>query len=118
MGNLPTSFGFPLVVDVHHPETLFTVMLDPDDRYTPGAQFAVYRTENAGQQWEPLTKGLPRKRMKVLRHALCTDAQTSSGVYVGTMSGELFTSSDWGEHWQMISNRFPPIYSVTAIAYN
>lgn len=116
LGNLPTDFGFPLALDPQHPETLFTVMLDPDDRYTPGEQFAVYRTENVGQIWEALTAGLPAKRMKVLRHALCTDSQLRCGVYVGTMSGELFASKDRGEHWQTISDQFPPIYSVTAIA--
>ena len=116
LGNLPTDFGFPLALDPQHPETLFTVMLDPDDRYTPGEQFAVYRTENVGQTWDALTTGLPAKRMKVLRHALCTDSQLRCGVYVGTMSGELFASNDRGEHWQTISDQFPPIYSVTAIA--
>ena len=117
LGNLPTNFGFPLALDPQHLETLFTVMLDPEDRYTPGEQFVVYRTENVGQKWEALTTGLPAKRRKVLRHALCTDSRPSSGVYVGTMSGELFASNDRGEHWQTISDQFPPIYSVTAVAY-
>jgi photosystem II stability/assembly factor-like uncharacterized protein len=118
LSNLPTDFGFPLALDQHYPETLFTVMLDPEDRYTPGEQFAVYRTETAGQQWEALTTGLPRKRMKVLRHALCTDAKAICGVYVGTMSGELFASNNRGENWQMLSDQLPPIYSLTAVEYN
>ncbi len=120
LGNLPSFFGFPLALDMHHPETLFTVVLDPEERYSLGEQFAVYRTENAGEHWETLTRGLPRgpeARFKVLRHALCADKQEPCGVYVGTMSGELFASNDRGESWEMITDKLPPIYSVTVTEF-
>ena len=117
LSNLPSFFGFPLALDVHHPETLFAVVLDPDDRLTPGKQFTVYRTENVGESWQALTRGLPEARLKVLRHGLCADLKDPCGVYVGTMSGELFTSNDRGEHWQLITDKLPPIYSVTATEF-
>jgi photosystem II stability/assembly factor-like uncharacterized protein len=120
LGNLPSFFGFPLALDVHHPETLFAVVIDPDNRYNLGEQFAVYRTENAGESWETLKRGLPKGpdvRLKVLRHGLCTDKKEPCGVYVGTMSGELFASSDRGEQWQLITDKLPPIYAVTAVEF-
>jgi photosystem II stability/assembly factor-like uncharacterized protein len=117
VSNLPSFFGFPLALDVHHPETLFAVVLDPDDRLTPGKQFTVYRTENAGENWTALTRGLPEARLKVLRHGLCTDLKDPCGIYVGTMSGELFASHDRGEHWQLITDQLPPIYAVTATEF-
>jgi photosystem II stability/assembly factor-like uncharacterized protein len=114
LSNLPSSFGFPLALDVHQPDTLFALPLDPEDRYSIGEQFAVYRTENAGKNWETMRRGLPYGRYKVLRHTLCTDELKPCGVYVGTMSGELFASNDRGESWQMISDTLPAIYSLTA----
>jgi photosystem II stability/assembly factor-like uncharacterized protein len=117
LGNLPSFFGFPLALDRQAPDTLFTVVLDPEKRVNLGDQFAVYRTENVGRSWEVLTKGLPKGpevQMKVLRHGLCTDTKDPCGVYVGTMSGEIFASSNRGESWQLVTDGLPPIYAVTA----
>lgn len=115
--NLPSEFGFPIALDVHHPETLFVVVEDPEARHNIGKQFTIYRTENSGEHWEPLTKGLPDGPgvlLGVLRHALCTDTQDPCGVYVGTNTGQLFASRDRGDNWHLVADFLPPIYSVTA----
>lgn len=114
--NLPSDFGFPIALDVHHPETLF-VIVEGMGRHNIGDHFTVYRTRNAGEQWEPLTQGLPAGpgvRLGVLRHGLCTDRLDPCGVYVGTNTGQLFASRDCGDNWQLIADFLPPIYSVTA----
>jgi photosystem II stability/assembly factor-like uncharacterized protein len=118
--NLPSGFGFPLALDQHHPETLFAVVTDPHIRRNIGNQFAIYRTCNAGETWETLTNGLPSGpgvRLKVLRHALCTDTLNPCGVYAGTDTGQLFASSSRGESWKMIADYLPPIFSVTATLF-
>ncbi len=115
--NLPSPFGFPLALDPHHPETLFVVVVDPNYRFNLGNQFTVYRSLNGGETWEELTQGLPTGptvRLKVLRHALCTDTLDPCGVYVGTTSGQIFASNDRGDTWRLIADNLPPIYSVTA----
>lgn len=115
--NLPSEFGFPMALDVHHPETVFTVVEDPMSRNNVGDQFTVYRTENAGENWEPLSIGLPAGpgvRLGVLRHGMCADTKDPCGVYVGTNTGQLFASRDRGDSWELIADFLPPIYSVTA----
>jgi photosystem II stability/assembly factor-like uncharacterized protein len=115
--NLPSPFGFPLALDTHHPETLFNVVVDPHHRFNLGQRFTVFRSQNGGVSWEALTQGLPAGpavRLKVLRHALCTDTLDPCGVYVGTTSGQIFASNDRGDHWSLIANYLPQIFSVTA----
>jgi BNR/Asp-box repeat len=115
--NLPSEFGFPIALDPHHPETLYVVVEEGETRQNVGAQFRVYRSENAGEHWEELTNGLPAGPgvgLGVLRHAMCTDVKDPCGVYVGTTTGQLFASNDRGEGWSLIADYLPPIYSVTA----
>ncbi|HET7641645.1 MAG TPA: sialidase family protein, partial [Ktedonobacteraceae bacterium] len=57
--NLPSEFGFPIALDAHHPDTVFVVVEDPAARHNVGQHFTVYRTQDAGEHWEPLTEGLP-----------------------------------------------------------
>src|SRR2546426_566302 len=76
--NLPSEFGFPIALDVHHPDTLYVVVEDPAARHNVGKQFTVYRTQDGGEQWESLSKGLPEGPgvlLGVLRHAMCTDVK-------------------------------------------
>lgn len=115
-GGLPSDFGFPLAVDPHHPETLFTVV-ETEARANVGDQFTVYRTEDAGRRWQRLTRGLPKGptvRLGVLRYGLCTDTRDPCGVYVGTNTGQLFASRNRGDTWTLVADFLPPIYSVTA----
>lgn len=113
--NLPSDFGFPMALDVHHPETLYTVVEDPDGRTNIGNQFTVYRTTNAGQRWERLTRGLPKGPAGGPgASGLCTDILNPCGVYVGTNTGQLFASRNRGDTWTMIADYLPAIYSVTA----
>ncbi len=118
--NLPSDFGFPIALDPHHPETLYVVVEDTETRQNFGSQFTVYRSENAGEQWEPLTQGLPGGTgvgLGVLRQALCTDTKDPCGVYVGTTTGQIFASADRGEHWQLIADYMPQIFSLTATIF-
>lgn len=115
--NLPSEFGFPIALDVHHLDTVFTIVENPDGRFNMEKQFCVYRTQNGGEEWEPLTNGLPAGegvKLGVLRHGMCADTLDPCGIYVGTNTGQLFASHDRGESWELIADFLPPIYSVTA----
>jgi photosystem II stability/assembly factor-like uncharacterized protein len=114
--NLPGEFGFPMALDHHNPETIFTVPVDPWGRHNYGDQFAVYRSEDAGGTWEEMTQGLPagtEVKLGVLRHGMCADQQDPCGVYVGTNTGQLFVSPDRGETWNLVADYLPPINSVS-----
>jgi photosystem II stability/assembly factor-like uncharacterized protein len=114
--NLPGDFGFPMALDRNNPETVFTVPVEPWGRHNYGDQFSVWRTKDAGKEWEPLTNGLPSGtsvKLGVLRHGMCADSLDPAGVYVGTNTGQVFTSADAGDSWDMVADFLPPINSVT-----
>ncbi|GHO89288.1 WD40/YVTN/BNR-like repeat-containing protein [Dictyobacter formicarum] len=114
---LPSTFGFPLTMDINRPDTLFTLVVDANDRYPIGNQLTVYRSQNGGEHWEACTRGLPtgaQARQKVLRHGMCTDGKDPCGIYIGTRSGNIFASPDNGDSWRLIGSGLPTIYSVTA----
>ncbi|MGH2497537.1 MAG: WD40/YVTN/BNR-like repeat-containing protein [Ktedonobacteraceae bacterium] len=115
--NLPSEFGFPIALDAHNPDTVF-VVVENDARNNVGEQFSIYRTKNGGEQWQPLTEGLPSGpgvRLGVLRHGMCTDMLDPCGVYVGTNTGQVFASADRGDSWHLIADFLPSVYSVKAV---
>ena len=61
-------------------------------------QAAVYRSRSGGNEWEPLTKGLPQANcyVNVLRDAMAVDQLDSCGVYFGTTGGQVYLSPDGG----------------------
>src|SRR5438874_2440238 len=61
-GNLPTDFGFVIDVHAHEPETIYVVPIKSDsEHYPPDGKLRVYRSKTGGNEWEPLTKGLPQE---------------------------------------------------------
>ena len=59
-GNLPCDFGFPIDVHAHEPDTIYVVPIKSDsEHYPPNGKLRVYRGKTGGNEWEPLTKGLP-----------------------------------------------------------
>ena len=116
---VPSDFGFAVAMHPQDADCAWTVPLEADVfRCTPEGKLRVYRTRNAGQQWEPLTNGLPQKDAyeTVLRDAMAVDPLGPAGVYFGTRSGKLFASADEGEKWSLLADGLPPIVAVkTAI---
>ena len=50
---LPSSFGFPLMLDPHDPDTAYVIPeTDFEFHYNPGGRLAVYRTRDRGATWE------------------------------------------------------------------
>ena len=61
-GGLPSDFGFPIDVHAHEPETVYVVpILSDSEHYPPEGKLRVYRSKSGGNDWEPLTKGLPQQ---------------------------------------------------------
>jgi len=116
-GNLPTDFGFPIDVHAHEPNTIYVVPIKSDsEHYPPDAKLRVYRSRSGGDEWEPLTKGLPQKDcyVNVLRDAMAVDSLDSCGVYFGTTGGQVYGSADAGDNWMTIVHDLPPVLSVEA----
>jgi len=114
-GNLPTDFGFVIDVHAHEPETVYVVPIKSDsEHYVHDAKLRVYRSRTGGNEWEPLTKGLPQKDcyVNVLRDAMAVDSLDKCGIYFGTTGGQVYASPDAGDSWAPIVRDLPAVLSV------
>ena len=114
-GNLPTDFGFTMDVHAHEPETIYVVPIKSDsEHYPPDGKLRVYRSRSGGNEWEPLTEGLPQSDcyVNVLRDAMAVDSLDSCGLYFGTTGGQVYASANAGDTWAPIVRDLPPVLSV------
>jgi hypothetical protein len=114
-GNLPTDFGFVVDVHAHEPDTVFVVPITSDaEHFPPEGKLRVYRSRTGGNEWEPLTEGLPQQHcyVDVLRDAMAVDTLDECGVYFGTTGGQVYASPDAGGHWAPIVRDLPAVLSV------
>jgi photosystem II stability/assembly factor-like uncharacterized protein len=114
-GDLPTDFGFPIEVHASEPDTVYVVPITSDSyHYPPDGKLRVYRSRVGGNEWEPLTKGLPQRNcyVNVLRDAMAVDALDPCGVYFGTTGGQVYASADAGDSWKPIVRDLPAVLSV------
>ncbi len=114
-GNLPVDFGFVIDVNSNEPETVYVVPIKSDSlHYPPDGALRVYRSRSGGDDWEPLSKGLPQSNcyVNVLREAMAVDKLDSCGVYFGTTGGQVYCSPDGGDTWNAIVHDLPAVLSV------
>ena len=114
-GDLPSDFGFAIDVHAHEPETIYVIPIKSDsEHYPPDGRLRVYRSRSGGDDWEPLTKGLPQANcyVNVLRDAMAVDALDSCGIYFGTTGGQVYASVNAGDSWEPIVRDLPAVLSV------
>ena len=119
---LPSRFGFVLGLHSTDPDTIYVIPEDRatgDDvgggmRYASEAKFRVFCSRNGGEDWEPLTNGLPQEHayLHVMREGMATDSKDPRGLYVGTTTGQLFYSRDDGDSWELMIEHLPSINSL------
>jgi len=105
-------FGFPVAVDEKDGRTAWLVPGQSDmQRTTVNGALFVARTQDGGQTWQALRKGLPQEHAYdvVLRHALHNQGDA---LAFGSTTGNVYASEDRGETWQTVANNLPPVYSV------
>jgi photosystem II stability/assembly factor-like uncharacterized protein len=114
-GDLPTDFGFVIDVHAHEPETVYVVPIKSDSEHFPlDGKLRVYRSRAGGDEWEPLTEGLPQRDcyVNVLRDAMAVDSLDPCGVYFGTTGGQVYASPDAGDRFAPIVRDLPAVLSV------
>jgi hypothetical protein len=114
-GNLPTDFGFTIDVHANEPETIYVIPIKSDSEHYPlDGKLRVYRSRSGGNDWEPLTKGLPQRDcyVNVLRDAMAIDTLDPCGIYFGTTGGQVYVSANGGDDWMPIVHDLPAVLSV------
>jgi len=114
---VPSDFGFGMAIHPHDPDTVYIVPLESDGfRCVPEAKLRVYRTRDAGDSWQAMTRGLPQQGAyeTVLRDGLATDTADPAGVYFGTRSGKVYASVNDGESWRLVAEGLPPVVAIKA----
>ena len=111
------AIGFPMVVHPRDADTAWVFPMDGSDvwpRVSPQGKPAAYVTRNAGRTWQRQDSGFPRSQAwwTVKRQAMCADAGDPVGLYLGTTSGELWTSRDEGAEWAPLVQHLPEIYAL------
>jgi photosystem II stability/assembly factor-like uncharacterized protein len=88
--------------------------LAPTTRTCPGGAPAVWRSENGGDSWSRIAKGLPKKQsyFTILRDAMTIDDLTSPALYFGTTTGQLWIGREGGEKFECLFDALPPIHNV------
>ena len=89
MGRLPADTGTQVVV---------IQPLQPRRVYAAGAA-GVYRSDDAGQIWQPAGHGLPEGQIRTL----ALDPRESSRLYAATAQGELYVTDDGADSWRALS---------------
>jgi hypothetical protein len=116
---LPSDFGYALALDPADPDVAYVIPEESSHmRATCDGRLRVYRTDDAGATWQPLTRGLPQEHayVSVLRDAMANDRLDPVGLYFGTSTGHLFASADRGESWSSVAGFLPKILSVGAVS--
>src|SRR5258708_1680690 len=97
---LPSNFGFPMLVHPTQPDTAYVFPLVADThRMPPDGSCRAHRTDDAGESWRPLDRGLPGAPYyaAVMRDAMCGGGGETAGMYFGTRGGGVFGPGDGGD---------------------
>lgn len=113
---LPSDFGFPIAVHPDDADTVYVAPLEGMTRTCPGGKPAIWRSENAGDKWERLSNGLPKKEawFTILRDGMDLDDSRRPSVWFGTTTGQLWRGRDGGEKFECLATSLPPIHCVKA----
>ncbi len=110
----PSSFGFATAVHPERPGTAwFAPAVKDERRYPVDGRMVVTRTDDGGESFRVLHKGLPQKNAYhlIYRHGLDVD-ETGNTLVMGSTTGGLWTSGDGGKSWDTLSTDLPPVYAV------
>lgn len=89
MGSLPTNAGATLVlIDPTQPERVYAA----DDAL-------LYRSDDAGQTWQPAKEGLPDNGISTL----ALDPRQPERLYAATAADAHFVSEDGGTTWRTLA---------------
>jgi photosystem II stability/assembly factor-like uncharacterized protein len=109
MTGLDRRYTVPLVVSQRRPGRLFTAAAaTPPPGWRQGANAALYRSDDGGEHWMRLERGLPSPFDAMVRHIAVDDA---GRVFIAA-GQELFLSEDEGDSWRRLSGDLPAVQAL------
>ncbi len=103
------DYGFGLAIDPENPLRAWVIPATSDEeRVAPNLALVVCRTNDGGQTWQALRKGLPQQFCFdiVFRHSLARQGKT---LAFGTTTGNLYLSENDGDEWQCLTGNLARI---------
>jgi photosystem II stability/assembly factor-like uncharacterized protein len=102
----------PLVLHPRQPDLMFMAAASHNPqtwRKTRHAGGRVYRSTDAGVNWERLTDGLPEDTKDEFGAMSLVDWGSGLSLFAATTGGQVYASDDGGDHWTLIANDLPAI---------
>ena len=111
----PAGFGFALAVDEQDERVAWVApAVSAEYRVPVDRALVISRTEDGGETWQDLRRGLPQRHCYdlVFRHALDKSGDT---LAFGTTAGNFYISDDRGDNWRCLTHNLAVVYSVRFI---
>jgi len=112
---LPSDFGYAIACDPLDPDLVYQIPESSSHlRTAVDGRLRVYRSRDAGRNWQSASDGLPQRHayVTVLRDAMDADATLPGRLCFGTSSGHVFISRNAGESWELLAEFLPRVLSV------
>jgi photosystem II stability/assembly factor-like uncharacterized protein len=109
------DYAVPLVMHPANPKVLLAGLAKNTPsgwvREKTGPQAVLLRTQDGGETWECLTRGLPSQG-NGFAEALAFDERHPDRVYAAMRSGQIYTSGDCGDSWHKVDVDLPRVTSM------
>ncbi|HLU27835.1 MAG TPA: exo-alpha-sialidase, partial [Glycomyces sp.] len=115
---LPSDFGFHITAHPTRPGVAMAYPVsDAMDRFPPEHRIRAWRTDDAGDTWQPWGTGLPQEPYFgiVLRDAACHDGAADPAWYFGTRCGDVWAAADTDGQWHRVASHLPDVLCVRAM---
>jgi photosystem II stability/assembly factor-like uncharacterized protein len=112
MTGLERRYTVPLVASRQRPGRLYTAAAaGPPPTWRQGANAAVYRSDDGGEHWRRMERGLPSAFDAMVRQMVVDDAKT---LYFAA-GQELFISQDEGDSWRRLTGELPTVQALAVV---
>ncbi|MEM7311751.1 MAG: exo-alpha-sialidase [Planctomycetota bacterium] len=116
----PAVSGFGFAVSVHPEDgdrAWFVPGIKDELRIPVDGKLVVTHTTDGGQSFDVQRNGLPQEDAYdiVYRHAMDI-GPAGNRLAFGSTTGNLWTTSDGGQQWELVATHLPPVYAVRYLA--
>ncbi len=113
------SYTVPLLIQSAPPHTMHVAaaVAPPSswERGTRGADAVIFRSRDGGLTWDEAATGLPSPQ-KGMVFCLLAHPHHPSRLFAGTTDGKVYASTDQGDHWGLLADGLPEVYSMVLIS--